>query len=65
MDYAGQPFHTALRDLRVNVGLTQEQAASLLGVTLRTLQRWEADESSPRVNQVPAIFAALSMGEAA
>lgn len=36
-----------VQKLREALGLTQEQLARLLGVSLRTISRWEAGESQP------------------
>jgi len=36
-----------LKALRVNAELTQEEAASELGITKRTLQKWEDYQTSP------------------
>lgn len=39
---------TALRRMRAERGLTLRAVATLLGVTERTVVRWEAGEGSPR-----------------
>lgn len=44
-----------LKALRVNQGLTQIQAADLLGVTKETLSRWERAASFPNVPQINKI----------
>lgn len=36
-----------LRDWRARMGLTQEEAATRLGVTLRAWQHWEGAERTP------------------
>jgi transcriptional regulator with XRE-family HTH domain len=36
-----------VKALRSSVGLTQEELARLLGVSLRTLSRWEKGETTP------------------
>lgn len=36
-----------IRDLRLLVGLTQEQFAATLGVTFSTINRWENGHSKP------------------
>lgn len=41
-----------LEAARVNSGMTQEQAALMLGISRRTLQKYEAHEVSPRVDLV-------------
>lgn len=37
-----------LKAARVNVGLTQNQASKMIGVTKRTLTNWELGKSFPR-----------------
>ena len=37
------PFGTVLREERKKLFLTQEQCASLLGISKKTLENWEAD----------------------
>lgn len=44
-----------LKAIRVNVGLDQEQAAKMLGVTQRTLSSWENAKSFPTVPQITKI----------
>lgn len=39
-----------LEAARVNSGMTQEKAASLLGISRRSLQKYESYEMSPRVD---------------
>jgi len=36
-----------LRTLRYDLGLTQEQLAAVLGVTLATINRWENSRAKP------------------
>jgi putative transcriptional regulator len=36
-----------IKELRVTLGLTQEQFASRLGVTVSTVNRWENNKGSP------------------
>lgn len=40
-----KPFTKLAVDARKTVGLTQEEAAELLGVSIATLQRYEADDA--------------------
>lgn len=52
-----------IRDLRKLVGLTQEQFASLLGVSFSTLNRWENGRMHPSplaLKQVEAVLNQLS-----
>lgn len=44
-----------LKEAREKRGLTQEEAAELIGVTAITVSRWERGESIPRPFSVPAI----------
>lgn len=44
-----------LKALRVNAELNQAQAAEKLGITKRTLQKWEAYETSPTAVQLSRI----------
>jgi DNA-binding transcriptional regulator YiaG len=43
------------RRLRVGAGLTQEQAAPVLGVVTRTVARWEADRAQIGILQAEEI----------
>lgn len=47
MDLTGE-LGQRIRDRRVARDLTQPEAAALLGVSLRTLQSWEAGTTFPR-----------------
>ena len=40
-----------LKAARVNAGYTQERAAELLEVAIKTLQNWESGETSPTIEQ--------------
>jgi DNA-binding transcriptional regulator YiaG len=42
-----EPLSTTVRRRRIEMGMTQREFAAALGVKLRTVQSWEADESSP------------------
>lgn len=42
----GSPTGAQLRALREAAGLTQTQAAELIGARLRTLQDWESDTAA-------------------
>lgn len=44
-----------LKALRVNAGLTQEDAAAFLEITPETLGRWENAKSFPTVPQISKI----------
>lgn len=41
-----------LRAARVNVGLTQTQAAEKIGVTIATLLNWEKGVTFPNIKQI-------------
>lgn len=43
-----QSWPSTIRDLRLNLGLTQVQLAKRLWVDETTIQRWEAGTSRPR-----------------
>lgn len=49
-----------LRAARGSANMSQEQAARVADVTLRTYQRWEGDSAEPRGTQIAAL--ALAMG---
>lgn len=36
-----------IKELRTQHGLTQKQLAELIGVTVRTVERWEAGDRAP------------------
>jgi DNA-binding transcriptional regulator YiaG len=36
-----------IRDIRLNLGLSQEEFASLIGVTFSTVNRWENGHAKP------------------
>lgn len=42
-----QSFGQSIRELRQQLGLTQEKLAAQLGVSFSTLNRWENDHSRP------------------
>lgn len=44
--------NVVLKELRARAGLTQQEAAALLGVSYRTYQRWEAGENKRPVRDV-------------
>lgn len=45
MDYVPTYLKMTLPSLRVRMDMTQEEAASKLGITKETLRRWEKDPS--------------------
>lgn len=58
----GSTFGARLREARESAALTQEKLAREIDVTLRTIQRWEDDNSpsEPRGSQVMTL--ALRLG---
>ena len=50
-----------LKAARVNKGLNQQEAASLIGVSKTTLHAWETYKSYPTVAQLPRIEAAYGI----
>ena len=57
-------FGDRLRRLRKKSGLTQEQLAESVGVSLKTVQRWEFNERQPRMEEIKALAKALGVSEA-
>lgn len=53
------PIHQQLRDLRINHGITQQQAADHLGITLWTVNQWDCGRYSPRLYPYIAYAALL------
>lgn len=50
-----------LRSIRRKRGLSQEAAAQIIGVSMMTLRRWEADERVPRLSELQRIAQALNI----
>lgn len=44
-----------LKAARINVGLTQAEAAKSIGVSRETLLNWESGKSFPVVSKIPMI----------
>lgn len=44
-----------MKAARINVDLTQEEAAKELKIGVTTLQNWESGKSAPRADKIPAI----------
>lgn len=55
------PFARAIRQYREALGLTQAEVATFCRVGIRTMQRWESGEISPRGNQIVALAAVLEV----
>ena len=45
-------LNQTIKRLRKDKKITQEQLAELTGVSLKTVQRWENGERSPRIDEV-------------
>lgn len=48
-------FRITLKSARVNAGYSQKEASKLLGVSNKTLWKWEQELSSPNAKQVAMI----------
>ena len=58
--YPGR-FAVRLRALREKAGLTHEQVAEAVGVTVTTYYRWESGENFPKPELFPALAFALGL----
>ena len=58
-----QTFAERLRILRKKNGLTQLQLGALIGVSLKTVQRWENSERQPRLDEIKKLVQALNVSE--
>ena len=56
-------FGKRLKTLRKKAGLTQEQLAEFIKVSLKTIQRWEKNERAPRLEEIKALAKALNVSE--
>lgn len=52
-----------LKAQRARLGLTQEQAARLLGVSSLSIWKWESGGAVPRASRVPKILELLALGK--
>ena len=57
-------FAQRLRAWRKKAGMTQEELANLVSVSLRTVHRWEFGERTPRMEEIQRLAAALHVTEA-
>ena len=48
-----------LREMRIGKGMTQDEIAEAAGVSVKTLQRYEAGQSAPSAKKIKALAAAL------
>ena len=44
-----------LKAARINANLTQDEAASLIGVSSRSISLWESGKTYPSVEKIPGI----------
>lgn len=42
----------SMKAMRVNANLSQKDAAKAIGINKRTLQKWESNETFPKVTQL-------------
>ena len=56
-------FANRLRALRKKAGLTQEELAHRVGVSLMTIRRWEYGERQPRAEEIKRLAEALHVKE--
>jgi DNA-binding transcriptional regulator YiaG len=52
-----------LRSMRTRLGLSADQLAKLLGVSMQSVYNWERKVAVPRANQIAAIAALRSVGK--
>lgn len=45
-------FKDNLKQLRIEMGLTQKQLAEIVNVSLKTISHWEQGYSEPNINQL-------------
>lgn len=51
-----------LKAARINVGLTQAEAAKTIGVSRETVVNWESGKSFPDVSKIPMIEQTYRVG---
>ena len=56
-------FAQRLKTLRKKAGLTQEQLAETISLSLKTIQRWEKGERQPRIEEIKSLAKALNVLE--
>ena len=57
-------FGDTLRELRKKHALSQQKLAELIQVSLKTIQRWEINERTPRIDEIQKLAKALNVSEA-
>lgn len=55
------PIHTVIHEKRKELGLTQEQIASYLGVTAPAVNKWERGNTYPDITLLPALARLLKV----
>ena len=56
-------FNDRLRELRKQAGLTQEELAKRINISLMTFKRWEWGQRAPRLEEIKRIAQALNVTE--
>jgi len=56
-----QPLGPRIRVARENAGLSVDEAARRLGVTVTTLEAWESDREEPRANRLCTLAGILNV----
>lgn len=59
LDFQGMTFGERLQLARLAAGLTQVQLAQQLGVRQNQVSQWEADNTGPKRQRLPALAAAV------
>lgn len=54
---------TVIKDRRVHLGIQQKNAAESIGVTVKTLAKWENGETEPKASQVTKLAKLLKLTE--
>lgn len=56
-------YKDTLRSLRVKLGYTQEEAAELIGITVRTLRAWEKNSTKISYQKIKKIEQAYGVSQ--
>ena len=56
-------FAKRLKDLRKKAGMNQEQLAEMLNVSIKTIQRWEWGQHTPRLEDIKQLCNVLKVSE--
>ena len=57
-------FAQRLKDLRKKAGINQEQLAEMLNISIKTIQRWEWGQHTPRLEDIKQLCKVLNVSEA-